>query len=103
MTATNACTRHARETNCKRDQWRRPKANNDNKRANNVKAAKPPPAPAAPAPDAPGNCGALSGTDPNEEAEPEAAAAGEPGAQGETAGANRSEAEPEPEETAGPE
>ena len=102
MTATKARTRHARETNRKRVQWRRPKANNDNNRANKVKAAKPPPAPAAPAPDAPGNCEALSGTDPKAAAEPEAAAAAEPGAKGETAGPNSPDAGPEPKETAGP-
>jgi hypothetical protein len=61
MTATKACTRHARETNRKRVQPRRPKASSDNNKAKRVKAAKPPAAPAA-APDGAGNGGTTSET-----------------------------------------
>ena len=103
MTATKACTRHARETNRKRDQPRRPKATSDNNKANRVEAAKPPAALAV-APDGTGTGGAFSGTDPNEAAapDPEAAAAAVPAAQGEKAGDNSPDAEPEPTETAEP-
>jgi hypothetical protein len=79
MTATKACTRHARETNRKRHEWRKPKATNDNNKAKRVKAAKPPAALAA-APDGAGNGGTLSETASNAATAPKPAdpAAAEP-------------------------
>ncbi len=72
MTATKACTRHARDTQRERHQWRRPKATNDNNNANKLKAAKPPAALAV-APDGAGTDGALPETGSNAATAPEPA------------------------------
>ena len=69
MTATKACTRHARETNRKPDEPRKPKATSDNNKAKRVEAAKPAAALAV-APDGTGNGGRLSGTATNTEPAP---------------------------------
>jgi hypothetical protein len=74
MTATKACTRHARETSRKRHTPRKPKATNDNNNANKLKAAKPPPALAV-APDGAGTDGTPPETGSNAATGPEPAAA----------------------------
>jgi hypothetical protein len=61
MTATKARTRHARETNRKRDEPRKPKATSDNNKAKSVEAAKPPAALAVAPDGGAGNGGTLSG------------------------------------------
>ena len=103
MTATNVCTRHARETNRKRHTLRRPKATNDTSKANKVEAAKPPPALAV-APDGAGNDGTPSGTGANAAPAPEPAdaAAADPASQAERAGADSQGAEPTPTTPGGP-
>jgi hypothetical protein len=104
MTATNACTRHARDSHRERHTQRRPKAANDTNKANKELAAKPPPAEAV-APEGAGNDGgALSGTGTNAETGPDPTDRADPAAasQGENSEANSQDDGPAPTAPDGP-